>query len=832
MKVGLLVFILLCILSPVKAQEKEKDANARITGKVIDSLTNLPLEYATITLFRQGEKKAVNGTITDQDGNFIVRGVSTGTFSATIEFIGYNPFIINNINVQQKHAVVNLQNILLLKKIRDLQNVTVSATAKLIDNKIDKLVFNAEKDIISQTGVATDILKKVPQVSVDIDGNVELAGSSSIRFLINGKPSTTFGSSITDVLQSIPANQIKSIEVITNPGAKYDAQGLGGIINIILKKSTAQGVNGSLSLTAGTRNENGSFNFNARRGKFGVNAFFSGNDRLSAKTASSSERPSTDTALKTLVNFQQDGTNKCKRHGYQSGLGFDWTVNERNNFSGSLSFENFGNNGNGAMSQSQKITEQTNPLQILSEINTINNTGNNFSERHAGAVINYKRAFAKEDQELEININTSLGRNHIAAGNTQLLLPQDSLFYGTNSENSGKEKETELTVDYTDPFTKDIKLGIGGKLNFYDVTSTSDVMKFQPADSKYLFDPSLSNYLDYHQKVYALYTELSFPIAHLLDAKVGGRYERTDIGSFYSNANHQVNAPGYNTFVPSIFFLKRITDEQTIKLSYSKRIERPDYGDLNPFVNTSDPKNIAAGNPYLKPEIGNRLELSYNRDLGKAGSFIATLFYRENHNDIQPFIIYYPSLKIGDSTYTNVSVTTRENIGLEKNMGGNLFGDLHFNSKLNVRSNLFFFYRHTINAIDKGYNSNSFNYRFNMNASYQFSNTLVAEFFGNFNSARHEAQGRYPSFTSYNMAVRKQFWNKKGSLALTAINPFNKYVTQKTNLFGPNFNLVSVRRIPFRSIGINFTWKFGRLTFKKEEEDSKDNGNLNPPAEK
>jgi hypothetical protein len=210
---------------------------------------------------------------------------------------------------------------------------------------------------------------------------------------------------------------------------------------------------------------------------------------------------------------------------------------------------------------------------------------------------------------------------------------------------------------------------------------------------------------------------------------------------------------------------------------------------------------------------------------------MATLFYRENHNDIQPFIVYYSSLQIGDSTYTNVSVTTRENIGLEKNIGTNLFGDLHFTPKLNVRTNLFFFYRHTINAIDKGYNSNSFNYRFNMNASYQFSNTLVAEFFGNFNSPRHEAQGRYPSFTSYSMAIRKQFWNKKGSLALTAINPFNKYVNQETNLFGPNFNVVSIRKIPFRSVGINFTWKFGKLTFKKEEEGNKDNGNLNPPVE-
>jgi ferric enterobactin receptor len=824
-------FIFLFITSAVSAQPKENDANAKITGKVIDSVTNLPLEYATISLFKQGEKKATNGAASGKDGNFTVTDVSTGVYTALVEFIGYQPFAINNIHIDQKHAVADLQNILLAKKMQYLQNVTVTGTAKLIDNKIDKLVFNAEKDITSQTGVATDVLKKVPQVSVDVDGNVELAGSSSIRFLINGKPSTAFGSSISDVLQSIPASEIKTIEVITNPGAKYDAQGLGGIINIILKKSTAQGVNGSLSLTAGTRNENGSFNFNARKGKFGVNAFFSGNARPAAKTNSSSKRVSTDTALKTLINFQQDGINKFKRQGYQTGLGFDWTMKEKNNFSGSLSYENFGNNGYGTINQSQIISEQANPLNVLSTINTINNTVNDFSEHHAGAGINYKRTFTKEDQELEINVNTSLGRNHISAGNTQLLLPQDSLFYGTSSANSGKEKETEIAIDYTQPVSKDIKLGIGGKLNFYDVRSTSNVMKFQPVYNKYLFDPSLSNYLDYNQNVYAVYAELSFSISHLLDAKIGSRYERTEINSFYSNANQHANAPGYNTLVPSIFFLKKLTDNQTLKLSYSKRIERPDYGDLNPYINTSDPKNIAAGNPYLKPETGNRYELSYSRDYGKAGSSMITLFYRENHDDIQPFIVYYPSLKIGDSTYTNVSVTTRENIGLEKNMGTNLFGDLHFTTKLNVRSNLFFFYRHTINAIDKGYNSHSFNYRFNMNATYQFSNTFVGEFFGNFNSSRHEAQGKYPSFTSYSLALRKQFWNKKGSLALTAINPFNKYVSQETNLFGPNFNVVSIRKIPFRSIGINFSWKFGRLTFKKEEEGNKDNGNLNPPVE-
>ena len=162
-------------------------------------------------------------------------------------------------------------------------------------------------------------------------------------------------------------------------------------------------------------------------------------------------------------------------------------------------------------------------------------------------------------------------------------------------------------------------------------------------------------------------------------------------------------------------------------------------------------------------------------------------------------------------------------------MGTNLFADLHVNSKLDVRSNVIFFYRHTINAIDAGYNSNSFNYRFNINASYQFSKTLVAEFFGNFNSARHEAQGSYPSFISYSTAIRKQFWNKKGSIALSGNNIFSKYVTQKTTLSGPNFIVNSTREIPFRSIALNFTWKFGKLTFKKEKEEN--NGNLNAPAE-
>lgn len=814
----ILIVLLLCLCLLAKAQEGEKFLNGRIAGVVIDSVTKKPIDYATIALFTGSNDKAINGSVTNNKGQFLLTGVDTGVYRITIEFIGYLIHTISNVAISKKNASIDLRNIFLVKTRSTLQNVTVTAQKPLIENKIDKIVFNAEKDLTSQTGVATDILKKVPQVSVDVDGNVELSGSSSIRFLINGKPSSAFGSSITDVLQSIPASQVKSIEVITNPGAKYDAQGLGGIINIILKQSTAQGVNGNISLTAGTRMENGSFNFNARKGNFGLNAFVSGNVRLKAATPSSSTRLSIDTIAKTNIALQQDGSYDFKRHGMETGIGFDWTLKKKNNFSGSLNYDNFGNSGDGIITQSQ-ITTLINEGNIINTVTSANHANNSYNSHNIDASLNYKRTFKKEDQELEIGVNSSFENNHAASNNYQLLLPQDSLFYGINNNNPGKEDETEVQVDYTQPLKEDVILGFGGKLNFYNISSTANVATLQPSEI-YMHDTSLSNYLNYHQKVYAAYAEISFPVSTLFDAKIGGRYERTNINSFYSNAQQQAHTPGYNTFVPSVFFLKRFGNNQTIKLNYSRRIERPDYGDLNPFINAGDPKNITAGNPYLFPEIGSRYELSYSRNFNNTGSSTATAFYRSNNHDIQPFIVFYPFLEVGDSAYTNVTVTTRSNVGRENNAGINLFADVRIITKLSVRGNLFFFHRHTINVLNPGYNSNSLNYRFNMNVTYKFNDDFSAEFFGNFNSARHEAQGRYPSFTSYSIAMRKQMWNKKASIALTAANPFKEYVIQRTSVFGPNFQVNSVRKIPFRSIGINFTWKFGKLEFKKDKDDT------------
>lgn len=823
----ILFFALLSVLNfSLYAQSANENGTYKIKGKLLDSASHRPLDYATISVFLNGSKKPINGTVSDSKGDFTVKELTSGKYKLIAEFLGYKPQTLSGLVVDKDRPVVDVNDIFLQLKAVAMQNIVISGKPKIIENKIDKLVFNADQDLTSQVGVATDILKKVPQVSVDVDGNVELAGSSSIRFLINGKPSAAFGSDITDVLQSIPASQIKSIEVITSPGAKYDAQGTGGIINIILKKNNSQGVNGNLSLTGGTRTENGSFNFNARKGRFGMNAYISGNDRLNSQTVSTSDRITNDTASNRNVLLHQDDASDFVRKGFQSGLGFDWDLNDHNSVTGNVSYRTFSHTGSGTTYQSQLTKDAYG--NVFSDIENSINADNAFHFHNIDASLNYKKTFKKEDQELDLAVNSSFGNRSSVNDNYQYWLPQNTLYYSTKANNPGTENETEFKADYTQPIKKNIILGAGGKLSLYDIASNSEVLKFD-STSNYSRDPYLSNSLDYHQKVYAFYSEISFPVFKLFDAKIGERYERTEINSYYSDAQQQVTIPGYNTFVPSIYFSKKLTDNSLLKLSYSKRIERPDYRDLNPFINTSDPKNLSTGNSHLQPETGKHYELSYSTDLKNNGSVMVSIFYRQSFHDIQPFITYYPSFQVGDTTYTDVAVSTRENIGRENNIGLTLFGSVKLFSKLDLRTDLFFFERHTINQIDKGYDYNSFNYRLNFNADYQFSKTVLAEFFGNFRSARHEAQGMYPSFTTYSLAIRKQFWNKKGSLALTASNPFHKNLDQRTKLFGPDFTINGYRSIPFRSIGINFTWKFGKLEFKKDKD--KMNDNFNPPVD-
>ena len=452
-----------------------------ISGSIIDSVTKKPVEYATITLFNIKTNKAINGSTTDSLGYFKLTDVDSGAYNISFESIGYTQKLINNFGVKESRILQPVGTIYLHKSDNTLQDVVVTSEKKLVDNRIDKIVFNAENDVTSQGGVANDILKKVPQVSIDADGNVELAGSGGVRFLINGKPSTAFGSNVADVLQSIPASEIKSIEVITNPGAKYDAQGMAGIINIILKKSTVSGVNGNVSLTAGTRSENGSFNITMRNGNFGLNAFVSGNARLTAKTPNVSDRTTIDSIEKETTLFHQQSQPQTNRYGVQAGFGFDWTINKYNNLSGNINHNRFGNNSMGLVNQEQK-TAAFNSSTYNTDLLSTNNYNNKFLFYSDDLSLNYKKTFKKEDQSLEINVNSSLGNNNSKGNNFQTLLPQDSVYYGIDNNNEGYENETEFEINYEQPFTDKINFGTGADFTFNDIKSNSTVFSLDPVN--------------------------------------------------------------------------------------------------------------------------------------------------------------------------------------------------------------------------------------------------------------------------------------------------------------------------------------------------------------
>ena len=828
-QIGKGIFIILFLLFNcfIYAQQAEDKVNGKISGRIIDSLTGRPVEYATISLMLQEENKVVNGTTTDDKGVFKLDGIANGKYKMLVYFVGYKTGIKTDIVIDKSNSSISIENIKLINQQTTLREVVVEGEKSIIENKIDKIIYNAERDLTSQGGVATDMLKKVPQVSVDVDGNVDIQGNTNIRFLINGKPSSVFGNNLTDVLQSIPASQIQSIEVITSPGAKYDAEGTGGIINIILKKVTVQGINGNMSLSGGTRLENGSFNLSARKGKFGANAFFSGNGQINTTTINSINRSSQDPTLMQNTQLNQNGASDFTRRGFQTGASIDWAITPKDNITAAFSYNNFGNNTVGKLDRYTVLQDASG--NTLSNIENLVNSSSNFSSQVYDWNLNYKKTFNKEGQELDVLYSASNANNYSYYSQQQSYIIPDSIFNGSHGKSQGTDRQTNISVNYTHPFANDIIFETGAKTVLRQLNNTSDVFLLNLPWDNYSYSASQSSSLNYNRNIYAYYLSLIFKLFNYLDVKAGCRYEYTDTKAIFSNVS-AVNIQPYGSFIPSAVISHTFKNHNTFKISYTHRIQRPDYGDLNPFLNVSDPKNITTGNPNLMPEIANNIELGYNKSFEKGANINATLFFRGNLQDIQSYITYYPTYQIGDSNYTNVSINKRENIGTENSYGMNIFASVPINKKINLRSNISGFQKYITNYLAPNSNINGFMYRANLNTSFQLLSTLAMELFGNYNSQRITVQGKMPAFFTYNIAIRLQLFHKKGSIALTATNPFNKYVNQKTELTGTDFTLYTIRELPYRSFGINFTYKFGKLELKKQKE-TEDPNLTNPPVQ-
>jgi ferric enterobactin receptor len=766
--------------------------SGKISGSIIDSISKQPVDYATISLSRTGQTKSTNGAMADEKGNFKIDNVNAGKYRITISFIGYQTKVIDPIETTGSKPDLNLGSIVLVPNTKMLKEVVVEGEAALIENKIDKIVYNAEKDVAISGGNATDVLRKVPLLSVDYEGNVSLRGSSNIRVLINGKPSGTMAGNIADALKAIPADQIKNVEVITSPSAKYDAEGTSGIVNIITKKTNLEGISGSVNMGVGTRQNSGNGNLNVKKGRLTVSGNAGGYYSWPQTSLVDFNRINTNGDVN-----KQIGESTTERVSTNGSLGADYDFNKYNSFSSNLKLNWFQFSVDG-FNLNENIINGI-PLNFQRNTNNENKVlgydwNNDFTHK-----------FKKEGQEVSFAWQLS---------KSNLLNDYDSYFSNSQRMEIGNSdainKESTFQLDYTHPFKK-VVWEAGVKAIMRDISNDSgvDSSDFGGGNST----PVLGrNFIyNYNQDVMSAYTTLGFTLAKKYGFKLGGRFEQTEIdGSAVGNTNFSPFSNNYGNFVPSVVVSRSFKNFQTIKVSYNKRIQRPSVFYLNPFRNSADAFNQSEGNPYLAPEISDNFELNYSTFI-KTTVINASIYYRHTKDIIESLV----RSEIDNEGQT-IALTTYDNIGENNSYGFNFFGSINPVKSLTLRGN-FNIYTYDVKvgnnnptaiALD---NKMYLMYNMYLSGTYLFPKGITFETFLIANSPRRTFQGKNPSFNMWNLGLKKDIFDKKGSVGLNVIDPFNNYKYFKTELKNSDFTQNSSFGMPFRSIGINFSWRFGSL---------------------
>lgn len=774
----------------------------KITGTITDSISGDPVEFATIVLHRAGSEDVVDGTISDEKGDWELRNVKPGEYDINISFIGYTPKSIRNVELTPKNPDAKLGALHLVSDQVVLETVTVEGQRALVENKVDRIVYNAENDVTNRGGDAADVLRKVPMLSVDMEGNVSLRGSENIKILVNGKPSGIFSGSIADALKMIPADEIAKVEVITTPSAKYDGEGSGGIINIITSKSEIQGMSGNVNASLGTRQNRAAFNISGVKQRFGINGgggIFAGWPQKGENFFLREDQVGDQTRI-----LRQEGFNNTSRIGFRGKIGAFYDFNAYNAINSTISFRGFTSSQEGEM---QSLFQ--NPLESMTEEYKRLNDGDNLNSGFDWTS-DYTRKFDDKGHELvlafQLNGNLSKDKKILERiGNDPA---QD---YKEKNQNTGDNIESTIQVDYTKPFTENIQLEAGAKTVFRNIDSEYDFEIFDPLQNGYVTDLERTNEFLYGQNVYAGYASMNITFAETWSAVAGARYENTQIDGKFQDGSGAFDQ-NYGNVLPTLILSKKI-NYSTIKASYTERIQRPSLFYINPYRNQEDRNIITEGNPYLSPELTSQYELGYSTFI-KGMVVNLNTYYRRTKDIISSY------LRINEQ---GVSVNTFENIGVTDVYGANVFASVSVSNNLTLRGN-FDINQHKVVEASEELNVHdpysNWITRVFLSGSYSFAKGWKAEVFGFYNSQRWSIQGRLPSFSMMNFGIQKEIFGDRGTLGLTVTDPFNKSKTFETHLQGAGFTQESRFSIPFQSFGLTFSYRFGNLDFKQQDRKS------------
>lgn len=773
-------------------------AKGQITGTLVDSTTHLPVPFATVGLLSE-TGTILTGQTTTEAGHFSFSALAVGRYGLHITYVGYQLKTLTGLSVTPGQPVRSLGTLLLWPESHQLNEVRVTTRKALIEEKSDRLVYNAGSDITNKGGTAVDVLRKVPMLTVDISGNIQIRGSSSIKVLLNGRPSGLLARNLSEALKMIPANTIQSVEVITSPAVRYDAEGAGGVINIITKKQV-KGSNGSLDVTAGNYVQSLGGSYGLKRDKFGLT--FSGN------TNAEREKSIIDVTRTSLMNGQPAGelfqrTNANNIHpGWFGDLSMEYAFDTLNRVN--LSISSWG--GAWPTSNTGFYRFQNAENRVTQEYKQVVNQQNPFGNIEGNLA--YTRTFRKPKQELNLLGQYSYTFDNSRYASYQFSLTQQPLYRETSTNRSHNPQWT-WQIDYTHPFSRNGQqvFEVGTKIVRRDVSSLYDVYTSQPDNvALLLLSTDRSNAFTYDQQVAAGYASLKLVNRTFWTLQLGTRLENTTMSGQFKHSISPFRVQ-FTNFIPSIILSNQLTEQQSVKLTYTQRISRPMIWDLNPYINASDPKNLMAGNPQLRPELAHLAELSYSLTTQKGAYLNLALYRRQTDNSID-------DVRTVDTS--GISLTTRQNVARNERTGLNVnaAGQLGRNWKINGGGE--FYYAHFSSPALQVQNS-GWLWQFTLNLAYQLPRQYTLQANGIYSTGWILLQGKNSAWYDYSLAVRKEFCDKKANLTLGVNNPFTYPFRQQNESLSATFRAHTANQYFTRSVKLTFSWQFGQLRSNPDE---------------
>jgi outer membrane receptor protein involved in Fe transport len=762
-----------------------------VVGAVVDASNEKPIEFATISVHSAKDSSLLTGTITGSDGKFSIDNVPFGPFYLRASFIGYEKFQSGVYKITPEKMVVSIPVIQLKTASGVLDAVNIEVERGNVELHIDKKVYNTDKDLDSKGGSAVDVLRNIPSVDIDEEDNVSLRGDGSVQVLIDGRPSSI---PLNILLRQIPASDIEKVELITNPGAKYDPEGMAGIINIILKKSKQKGFNGSANAGYGQgilNNYNGGVSLNWRREKFNytVNANHNNNPHWNEGRG---DRTTyfTDSTYRLMT----DSEGKWVRSNNMVKGGIDYFVNEKNTVyaSGTYSFgtttsdndNSYKHFGNGELFQNSTA------------FSIGNGTNQNF------AVNTGWQSTIGKKLAMDFDVNYDQNQSYTTTNNTEYKYNVNPLF------NTDPIRRTIIQdnfndvllgrLDFTLPINDSLQVEFGSRVTIENENTDFIGTNFNYVTNQDEIDTLLSNNFKYNQSVYAGY----FTFAHRIRKwgyKAGLRAEQTFTTADLVSSNEQPFTNDYFNIFPSVHVSYQFSDVSEVQLSYSKRIKRPSSHEVNPFANYSDPYFIRVGNPFLLPEQIDVIEMNYSQRFKKFWSFNGSLYYRMIDDQIRRysrvednlFIMSFNNLQDSKVGGTEFSLNYRKK-SFSSMLTGNYWYSIINDSEL-IRANV-----------------PSYGWSANWMTNYKFKNDTRLQANLVYRGGMMMAQGYIMPRYNFNLSVSHSFLNKNLQVTLGVRDIFRTMFFNVQSREIPNLEFNNYRYFDSRRVTLAVSYNFGK----------------------